>query len=201
MHLPVAKHLSVTTRGRAGAHVGQILGDFHLGFSLANLVCGLIPGYGSGAVRTRAYRLAGLDVHRTAFIMGNLELLGGPRQGFFKRLIIGPDVVIGAHCTINLDAEVRLEKNVCLGPFVRIFTGTHPIGPGSNRRQGQVVAKPVVVGSGSWIGLGAMLLPGVTVGRGCIVAAGAVVTADVPDNTYVEGNPARVVNELPWGNR
>jgi acetyltransferase-like isoleucine patch superfamily enzyme len=189
------------TRGRAAYYLGHMLGDVHLGLRLANLVCAMLPGFASGVLRTRAYRLAGLDIHPTAYITGNLELLGGQPEGFYRRLSIGPGVVIANHCTINLDAEVKLDKNVSLGPFVRIYTGTHPIGPGSNRRQGQVLAKPVSIGAGSWIGVGALLLPGVTIGKGCIIAAGAVVTTDIPDNTYAEGNPAKVVDKLPWGNR
>ena len=49
--------------------------------------------------------------------------------------------------------------------------------------------------------VGAIIVPGVTVGRGSIVAAGAVVLKDVPPNAYVEGNPAEVVRQLPWGYR
>jgi maltose O-acetyltransferase len=64
-----------------------------------------------------------------------------------------------------------------------------------------VLAKPVVIEDGSWLGLGALILPGVTVGHGSIVAAGAVVMETVPPDSYVEGNPARVVRQLPWGNR
>jgi maltose O-acetyltransferase len=188
-------------RGRAAYYVNHAIGDLHLGYRLANLACSVVPGFASGVLRTRLYRLAGIDIDRTAYITGNLELVGGEPIGFYRRLSIGPGVVIGNHVTINLDAEVRLEQNVSLGPFVKIYTASHPIGPGSNRRQGQVLAKPVTVGRGSWIGLGAMLLPGVTIGKGCIVAAGAVVTADVPDNSYIEGNPAKAIDSLPWGNR
>ena len=188
-------------RGRAAYYVGHALGDLHLGYRLANLVCACVPGFASGVLRTRLYRLAGIDIHPTAYITGNLELVGGEPLGFYGRLQVGPGVVIGNHVTINLDGEVRLEENVSLGPFVKVYTASHPIGPGSNRRHGQVLAKPVSVGRGSWIGLGALVLPGVTIGKGCIVAAGSVVTSDVPDNAYVEGNPAKVVDNLPWGNR
>jgi acetyltransferase-like isoleucine patch superfamily enzyme len=107
---------------------------------------------------------------------------------------------MGNHVTINLDAEVIIEKNVTIGPFVKIYTGTHKIGPGSNRCSGEgVLARPVIVESGSWVGLGAILLPGVTIGHGSIISAGAVVTEDVPPNSLVEGNPGTVVQELPWG--
>jgi acetyltransferase-like isoleucine patch superfamily enzyme len=57
---------------------------------------------------------------------------------------------------------------------------------------------PVRIGDGSWIGARAIILPGVTIGRRCLVAAGAVVSKDVPDDTLVAGNPARVVRELVY---
>lgn len=60
-----------------------------------------------------------------------------------------------------------------------------------------VTSKPVVVEEGAWIGLAAIILPGVRLGRGCVVQAGAVVASDVAPNTFVAGNPATVVDELP----
>ena len=133
--------------------------------------------------------------------MGNLELLGGTSGAFYRNLRIGQGAVIGNNVTINLDADVVIEKNVSLGPNVLIYTGTHHLGPGSKRRLPDLVAKPVVIEEGSWIGLGAVILPGVVVRRGSVVAAGSVVTQEVPPNSYVEGNPARVVRQLPWGDR
>ncbi len=49
--------------------------------------------------------------------------------------------------------------------------------------------------------MGSMVLAGVTVGRGCVVSAGSVVTQDAPPNTLVQGNPAVVAQNLPFGNR
>lgn len=151
-------------------------------------------------MRAAAYRYVGIDVGPGAFIMGNVELTGGA-QGALDRLHIGTGVSVANHVTLNLDDEIRLGNNVSLGPYVKIYTGTHPIGPGSNRRLGAVLAKPVVVEDGCWIGLGAMILPGVTVGHGSIVGAGAVVDQDVPPDSHVLGNPAQVVRQLPWGDR
>jgi acetyltransferase-like isoleucine patch superfamily enzyme len=132
--------------------------------------------------------------------MSNLRLVSGV-QGFYDKLDIGPGVVTGARVTINVDAPVRLGRNVSLGPEVIIYTGTHKLGPGSQRRLQDLVAKPVTIEDGCWIGLAAIILPGVTIGHGSVVAAGAVVTQDVPPDSYVEGNPAQVVRKLPWGNR
>ena len=68
-------------------------------------------------------------------------------------------------------------------------------------RIGPTTAEPVTIEDGAWVRIGAIIAPGVTVGHGSIVAAGAVVLSDVPPNSYVEGNPAKVVRRLPWGSR
>lgn len=177
-----------------------LLRTVHLKYRLANFVCSLLPDGASAPLRTRLYRLAGFKIEHGAFIMSNLRLVSG-LEGFYDKLTIGRGVVSGAKATINLDAEVWLGKNVSLGPNVIIYTGTHPLGPGSQRRLSEVVAKPVRIEDGCWIGLAAIILPGVTIGQGSVVAAGAVVMEDVPPNSYVEGNPARVVRQLPWGDR
>lgn len=61
---------------------------------------------------------------------------------------------------------------------------------------GKGIKKDVVIGSGTWIGTGAIILPGVTIGKMCIIAAGAVVNKDVPKNTMVGGVPAKVIKIL-----
>lgn len=174
--------------------------SLHFKLALANAISGLLPDFFSGIIRARLYRLAGFNIGQATFIMGNIEIVGHvPR--FYDKLVIGPAGSIGNHVTISLDAAVRLGAKVSIGPYVRIYTGTHHIGPGSQRRMGETLSRPVTIEDGCWIGLSAIVLPGVTVGHGSIVAAGAVVTEDVPPNSYVEGNPGRVTRELPWGNR
>lgn len=176
------------------------LSTLHLRLRLANLFSGLFPDFVSGAVRVRLYRMAGFTIGHGAYIMGNLELLSG-LEGFYEKLAIGRGAIIGNHVTINLDATVSIGNNVSIGPYVLIYTGTHQVGPGSNRRLPQVVGRPVVIEDGCWIGLAAVVLPGVTIGHGSVIAAGAIVAQDVPPNSYVEGNPAQAVRQLPWGDR
>jgi acetyltransferase-like isoleucine patch superfamily enzyme len=171
----------------------------HIRFALANLVSGLLPTFASGAVRGRLYRWAGFDVGKGAFIMGNLRLTSAV-PGFYRKLVIGSGVTIADHVTINLDEHVSIGDNVALAPHVLIYTGSHKLGPGS-MRIGQPAAFPVAIEEGAWVRLGAVIVPGVTIGRGSIVAAGAVVLKDVPPNTYVEGNPATVIRKLGWGDR
>jgi acetyltransferase-like isoleucine patch superfamily enzyme len=87
-----------------------------------------------------------------------------------------------------------IADNVMIGPNVSILTTGHPIEP-SNRRA-VVVAKPIVVEKNVWIAAGAILVGGVTVGENSVVAAGSVITRDVPPNTLVGGNPARVIRSI-----
>src|SRR5579864_3166695 len=135
-------------------HYGRnLLHQVRLKLWLANVVCGLLPDYGSGVLRARMYRLIGFDVASDAWIMGNLELTTGDVEAFYSRLHISTGAVIGTHVTINLDADVFIGRTVSIGPFVRIYTGTHPLGPGSRRRLDALLAKPVSIEDGSWIGL------------------------------------------------
>jgi acetyltransferase-like isoleucine patch superfamily enzyme/acyl carrier protein len=168
----------------------------HPRLAAANLVSQLLPIYSSGDVRARLYRWAGFSVGEAAAVLGTLSLRGADAN-FYKNLTVGAGSCIGDHVTINLDAPVTLGRNVVLSPQVVIYTATHAVGPGYGRAA-EMQALSVTVEDGAWIRLGAIVAPGVTVGRGSIVAAGAVVLSDVPANSYVEGNPARVIRELPW---
>ena len=107
---------------------------------------------------------------------------------------VGQRVFINQNCTIYDLAEIRLGDDVMLGPNVSLITSGHPVAP-SQRRAG-VVAKPIVIERNVWIAAGATVIGGVTVGENSVVAAGSVVTRDVPPNTLVGGNPARVIRSI-----
>jgi maltose O-acetyltransferase len=184
---------------RLRRYAGLFRRSLHVKFALANLVCGLFPDFASGVVRGRMYRWAGFSIGNGAFIMGNLTLKSASRV-FYENLVVEEGATIADHVTINLDGRVLIGKNVGIAPQVCIYTGSHEIGPGS-QRLGAFTALPVTIEDGAWIRVGAIIAPGVTIGRGAVVAAGAVVLKDVPPNTYVEGNPAHVLRKLPWGYR
>src|SRR5947208_370227 len=85
---------------RFGHYTRSMLHQLHVRLWMANLVCGAFPDFGSGAVRARLYRLVGLDVASSSFIMGNLELLAGSLDGgFYEKLHVGHHTVIGNHVT------------------------------------------------------------------------------------------------------
>jgi len=168
----------------------------HLRLGLVHAVCGSLPAFWSGRLRAKLYRTVGFDVHESASIWGNVELTSG-MPDFYHKLKIGRYSVVSTGVTINLDERVCIGDRVTIGPHVLIYSGTHRGGPQHQRCHPDVAGKPVHIGDGCWVRVGAIILPGVTIGEGSVIAAGAVVGHDVPPNSYVEGNPARVVKELP----
>ena len=112
-----------------------------------------------------------------------------------KNIHIGDAVFLNVLCTI-LDANtVNIGHHVMIGPGVQIYTSAHDL-QAATRILGWEVAKPIVIEENAWLGGGAIVLPGVTIGRNAVVGAGAVVTRNVPANTVVAGNPARVIREI-----
>ena len=81
-----------------------------------------------------------------------------------------------------------------IGPNVNLITSGHPLEP--SQRRGFVTAKPIAIERNVWVAAGATIIGGVTVGENSVVAAGSVVTRDVPPNTLVGGNPARVIRAI-----
>lgn len=97
--------------------------------------------------------------------------------------------------TLTDDGEISIGDYTMIGPNVTIVTAGHPIRP-DLREKGLQYNIPVIIKENVWIGAGAVILPGVTIGKNAVVGAGSVVTKDVPENTVVVGNPARVLREI-----
>lgn len=112
-----------------------------------------------------------------------------------KNIYLGEHVFLNVLCTILDCAEVHIGNHVMIGPNVQLYTPAHEM-QAKARNEGLEVAKAIVIEENVWIGGGAILLPGVRVGRNAVVGAGAVVTRDVAANTVVAGNPARVIREI-----
>src|SRR3954451_14875670 len=115
-----------------------------------------------------------------------------------RNLRIRRNVFVNQGCRLDDIRGIELGDAVLLGPGVRLISSGHPLDPARRRRQ--VTAAPIVVGRNVWIGAGATVLQGVTIGDDAVVAAGAVVTTDVPPAVLVAGVPARPVKSvLPPG--
>lgn len=133
-------------------------------------------------------------------IKGGLEV--GRKTYIGKDTIINGPVKIGSGCFVNyvceINAKTTIENNVVIGPNVRFFSKTHEIGS-SDFRAGNLKHDPIRIERGVWIGGGVIVLGGVTIGGGSVVGAGSVVTMDVPENSLIVGNPAKVIKKLGPG--
>lgn len=109
------------------------------------------------------------------------------------KVSLGNDVSIAEFAHIWGGGEVTIGNSVMIASHTAITSQTHLVDPATRRTN---VFAPVVIGDNVWIGSGAIILPGVTVGENSVIAAGSVVTRDVPCNTLVKGTPARVSKVL-----
>ena len=108
---------------------------------------------------------------------------------------IGNNFFANFNLTILDEAPVTFGDNVFIGPNVSIYTACHPL-DAEARNTCVEWAEPVTIGNSVWIGGSATILPGVTIGDNCVIGAGSVVTKDVPANTVVAGNPAKVIKNI-----
>jgi acetyltransferase-like isoleucine patch superfamily enzyme len=111
-----------------------------------------------------------------------------------ENIRVGRNVFINQNCTLYDLGGIDIADDVMIGPNVSIITSGHPLDPA--QRRACVIAKPVVIERNVWIAAGATIIGGVTIGENAVVAAGSVVTRDVPPNTLVGGNPARVIRSI-----
>lgn len=97
--------------------------------------------------------------------------------------------------TLVDDTHIYVGDNTMFGPHVTVATAGHPILP-SLRAKGYQYNAPVHIGKCCWIGAGALIMPGVTIGDGSVIGAGSVVTKDIPAGVVAVGNPCRVMREI-----
>lgn len=108
---------------------------------------------------------------------------------------VGKNFYANFGLTLVDDADVYIGDNVMIAPHVTIATGTHPVHP-DLREQVYQYNLPVHIESRVWIGAGAIILPGVTIGEGSVIGAGSVVTKDIPAGVVAVGNPCRVLRKI-----
>lgn len=112
-----------------------------------------------------------------------------------RHVHFGNDVYANFNLTLVDDTHIYVGDNTMFGPNVTVATAGHPILPELREKMYQY-NMPVHIGKNCWIGAGAIILPGVTVGDNTVIGAGSVVTKDIPANSVAVGNPCRVMRPI-----
>lgn len=116
------------------------------------------------------------------------------------KLSLGRNVSIGRYSIIGCANEISLEDNVRLAPYVHISDRNHRYEDLNTPIFQQPVScpGPVIIKADTWIGFGAQIMPGVTIGKHCVIGAGSVVTKDIPDYCVVGGIPAKIIKRYSF---
>lgn len=109
-------------------------------------------------------------------------------------IILGEKVFFNFNCVVLDVAQVTIGSRTIFGPNVQIYTATHPLNY-LERASGLELGKPISIGDDVWVGGGAIICPGVTIGHRSIIGAGSIVTRDVPDDVIAAGNPCRIIKQ------
>lgn len=140
----------------------------------------------------------GIEIGRQCFLMHHAELhvynfRGIPHAG----IRIGDNCLISEFNVLRGQGGITIGDNVYTAPLVQILAVNHVYDDPTRPiiEQG-ITAEGIVIEDDCWIGAGAIILDGVTVGQGAVVGAGAVVSSDVPPHTVVTGSPARVIKTI-----
>lgn len=120
-------------------------------------------------------------------------------KGYFdETMCIGDHTWIGQQAFLHSAGGIDIGARVGIGPSVRIITSTHrEAGRAIPILDSPIETAPVVLEDDCDLGVGAIVMPGVRIGRGAQIGAGAVVTEDIPPYSVALGVPARVVRERP----
>lgn len=166
-------------------HVAQ-----RLVLAFANRVSSILPPTRGFGLRAVVFRWAGLQIAQ------GVKIVGGARF-HYSNICIGENTWIGDGCHFytNATARINIGKNVDFGPQCLISTGSHHLGP-AKHRAGTNYARSIIIGDGTWIGMGCIILDGTVIGQGSVVGAGAVVRGQFPDNVLLGGVPARIIKTL-----
>ena len=152
------------------------------------LIAEMNSGYRDPAeVRALFSRLTGTAVDESFWLLPPFY------TDFGKNIRVGKNVFVNHACEFMDRGGISIGDDVLIGPKVNLVTINHPLDPMTRR---STYCAPIVIKKGAWLGAGASVMPGVTIGENAVVAANAVVTGDVADNAVVGGVPARFIRHI-----
>lgn len=125
--------------------------------------------------------------------MGEGSRISTPLTGVrFHQVKIGKEVIVMPGCLMMSAGGITIDDGAMIAANVQLISNNHDL-----YERHIITCKPVHIGKNAWIGAGATILPGVTVGDNAVVGAASVVTKDVAPDTIVVGNPARFIKRIP----
>jgi carbonic anhydrase/acetyltransferase-like protein (isoleucine patch superfamily) len=176
--------------------VGAITADTPAGQRFAAFGPGSVAAFPPGSVFGQHWIAIGAGTLIGAQVSLSAGMVPGQDLGPAPVLQIGDRCVIGRGSHIVAHQSLVIEDDVFTGPYVYITDQNHSYGDPDEPIGRQLPRNAAVrIGSGSWLGAGAVVLPGACIGRHVVVAAGAVVRGTVPDHCVVAGVPARMVKQ------
>ena len=184
----------------AAQRAGVVTADTPAGQRFAAFGRGSMAAFPAGAVFGERSIAIGEDTLIGPFVSLSAGMVPGQDLGPVPVLQIGDRCVIGRGSHIVAHHSLVIGDDVFTGPYVYVTDQNHgyadpdvPIGRQLPRNAA------VRIGSGSWLGAGAVVLPGACIGRNVVIAAGSVVRGTVPDRCVAAGVPARVVRRFQPG--
>jgi carbonic anhydrase/acetyltransferase-like protein (isoleucine patch superfamily) len=179
---------------------GVVTAETQAGQRFAEFGCGSMLAFPPGAIFGEGSIAIGSDVLVAAQVTLSAGMVPGQDLGPAPVLRVGDRCVLGRGSHIVAHQSVQIGADVWTGPYVYITDQNHGYAdPDTPIGRQWPVNSPVSIGAGSWLGAGAIVLPGASIGRNVVVAGGSVVRGMVPDHCVVAGVPARVVRSYVPG--
>ncbi len=161
-------------------------------FLAQKVIADLNTGYKTQEeVRALFSQLTGVDVDPSFCLLPPFY------TDFGRNIRVGKNVFVNHCCEFMDRGGITIDDGVFIAPKVNLITINHPENPAL---RSATYCAPIRIKKNVWIGVGASVMPGVTIGENSIVAANAVVTKDVPDNVIVGGIPARILRPIKEAN-
>ena len=182
-------------------------------FAIYNLIKPFFPAY-SSRIRRAILRWCGVEMGQDVFISSstyitseggkitigdNVVIVDAHITSMGGRIIIGNNSEVHPHSILaaNGDSVLRIGEHVKIAHMVSLKTTAHRIDPKGECIGGDCEYHNITIGDGCWLCAGAIVIPGVNVGRKNVIAAGAIVIKDTPDGALMAGNPAQIKKFYP----
>lgn len=164
---------------------GQAIHDMGTTWTLNQTINRTATGFLDDTLRPLFAEMFGRPLDQSSHILAPVYV------DFGRQVTVGKNVFINHNCTMMSAGGIVIDDDVQIGPQVTLTTTNHDFDD-----RYTLICRPIHLKRNVWIGAGALILPGVTVGENAVIAGGAVVTKDVEANVVVGGNPARVLKRL-----